>query len=73
MKITINREECIGCGACEAICPEIFQLAEDGKSAITEKYRKSHLGHGEVGEEHVQCVENAKESCPVEVIETSNP
>jgi ferredoxin len=70
MNVTIDREACIGCGACEAVCPEVFQIAEDGKSAITEKYRKNDPGKGEVGEELTTCVENAKESCPVEVIKT---
>jgi ferredoxin len=45
-------------------------LTEDGKSSITEKYRKEDLGQGEVGNDMVACVENARDSCPVSVIET---
>jgi len=41
MKVTIDRENCIGCGACEAVCPEVFQLADDGKSSIVENIRKA--------------------------------
>lgn len=40
MKVFIDRDECIGCGVCEALCPEVFKLLEDGKSSIVEKYRK---------------------------------
>jgi len=40
MKVTIDRENCIGCGACEAVCPEVFKLADEGKSSIVEKYQK---------------------------------
>lgn len=68
MKVIINREDCIGCGVCEAVCPEVFRLIDDGKSSITEKYRKESLDQGEVGEELASCVENAKDSCPVEAI-----
>ena len=55
---------------CEALCSEVFHLIEDGKSSITEKYRKGELGQGEVGNDVVACVENARDSCPVSVIKT---
>jgi len=40
LRVRIEREECIECGVCEALCGEVFHLIEDGKSSITEKYRK---------------------------------
>jgi len=70
MKVFIDREDCIGCGVCEALCPEVFKLLEDGKSGIVEKYRRGSLGEGEVGNDLTSCVENARDSCPVEVIKT---
>jgi ferredoxin len=70
MEISIDREGCIGCGVCEALCQEVFKLLEDGKSGIVEKYRGRSLGEGEVGDDLASCVENAKVSCPVEVIKT---
>lgn len=27
-KVYIDEEECIGCGSCEEICPEVFKLNE---------------------------------------------
>ena len=70
VKVRINREECIGCGVCEALCGEVFKLLEDGKSGIVEAYRKSDDSQGDVDEKLRDCVENAKESCPVSVIST---
>ena len=68
MRVSINREGCIGCGVCEATCPDVFKLIEDGKSGIIEKYRKNGPGEGEVTNDLAVCVENAKALCPVDVI-----
>lgn len=70
MKVAIDREGCIGCGVCEALCPKVFRLVEDGKSSITEKHGKGSLEKGEVGSELAACVESARDSCPVCVIKT---
>lgn len=70
VKVCVDREGCIGCGVCEALCGEVFKLLEDGKSGIVEVYRKSDVSQGEVDEKLRDCVENAKESCPVSVIST---
>ncbi len=32
VKITQDREACIGCGACVAVCPANWEMASDGKS-----------------------------------------
>ncbi len=70
MKVRIDREECIGCGVCEALCSEVFHLIENGKSSITDKHRKGDLGQGGFGSDMIVCVENARDSCPVSVIKT---
>ena len=28
MKPVVNNESCIGCGTCEAICPNVFKIQE---------------------------------------------
>lgn len=73
MKITIDRDGCISCGNCEACCPQVFklQIETDGKAAIIEPYRKEELGKGEVGEDLRGCAETARDSCPVQVINTT--
>ncbi len=71
MKIVIDRDGCIECGACEATCPDVFQLKEGEKASIVEKYRSNGLPEkGTVGEDLSDCAQEAADSCPVEVIST---
>ena len=30
MKVKVNKDICIGCGACAAIVPDVFELEDDG-------------------------------------------
>jgi len=55
-EIKINKDKCIGCGNCEALCPKIFKL-KDGKAIVV----KSSV-------EKVDCEKEAKNSCPVDAI-----
>ena len=55
-KIEVNKNECIGCGNCAAICPSRFEMSE-GKS----KPKKAEVG--ELG-----CAQEAADACPVQVI-----
>ena len=35
-KIKLEREKCIGCGSCAALCSKHFEMADDGKSHVKE-------------------------------------
>jgi len=70
-RITIDRDGCISCGSCEEKCPEVFKLDENDLSSIVPKYRKADPGKGEVGKDLVNCVETARDACPVSVISTN--
>jgi len=59
MKITIDKETCIGCGSCTAVCSDSFELSEDNKAHLKEK-----------GED-AKCVKEAVDICPVQAIEIS--
>lgn len=59
MKYRVN-EDCIGCGMCEATCPEVFSMTDEGVAvAIDEK----------LAEEYEQAAAEAKDGCPVGAIE----
>lgn len=59
MKYFVN-ENCIGCGLCTEICPEVFSLNDNGVSVAIE---------GDVPPEQEGGAAEAMESCPVNAIE----
>ncbi|MFH1523028.1 MAG: ferredoxin [Patescibacteria group bacterium] len=58
MSIKIDKELCIGCGTCEAICPDNFKMNDDGKADV-------------ISQEEKDCVKAAAESCAVQAIKLS--
>ncbi len=60
MRVTIDREGCIGCGLCADICPEVFRIADDGLSEV--------VGNPSDNAAKTQA---AAEGCPVSVIHIS--
>jgi len=59
MKAKVDEELCIGCGMCENICPDIFELKDDGKS---------HVKVNPIPEEFEKCTLEAEKECPVGAI-----
>lgn len=59
MKVAVNKDACIGCGACAAICEALFTLNDEGLSTLKKE---------EVKEEEKQEVRDAAESCPTGAI-----
>lgn len=56
-KVTIDADECTGCGLCETTCPEVFELDD---IAIVKD--------GADFAEFEEYIKQAAEECPVEVI-----
>lgn len=53
-KIKQEHEKCIGCGTCVALCPENWEMHEDGKA----RPKKTEV-------ENLSCNQQAADSCPV--------
>jgi ferredoxin len=53
--INVDKQTCIGCGTCVALCPQTFQMGDDGKSSV-------------ISQDDVECAKNAVQSCPVQAI-----
>ncbi|MBQ2909178.1 MAG: ferredoxin [Bacilli bacterium] len=62
MKVKVNKEACIGCGACAAICDAIFEIDDEGLSKVKKE---------EVKEDEKQAVIDSAESCPTGAIEVT--
>ncbi len=58
MKFKVNPNDCIGCGACEAECPEVFQLDDDISTVVVD----------DVPEDLVDSALAAEENCPADAI-----
>lgn len=59
-KIKIDKEKCIGCGSCVAVCERTFEMRDDGKAYA----KKSQV-------EDISCEKEAESICPVQVIKIS--
>jgi ferredoxin len=55
--VFVDQEECTGCGLCEEICPEVFQMNEDD---VSEVYDEDGAAEDKIQE--------AIDDCPVECI-----
>lgn len=60
-KIIVDSDLCIGCGSCEAIAPDYFEIKDDGKSHVKKQY----------GSEDDEVINEAISACPVNAIELS--
>ena len=68
MKIKLDRENCIGCGVCVAICPKFFSMGEDGKSMLKKGTLNKKDGSEDLEISLIECAQDAADSCPVQVI-----
>ncbi len=60
MKVKVNSDACIGCGACAAICDSVFEINDEGLSNVIVDT---------VDDANIDDVKEAIESCPTGAIE----
>lgn len=59
MKGYVDKDTCISCGLCPSVCPEIFEMDDDGKAVAK---------NIEIQEELEDSAKEAEEGCPVDAI-----
>lgn len=59
MKAKVDKDTCISCGLCPSICPECFEIEDDGKAGVTVD---------EVPKDSEDDAKEAEASCPVNAI-----
>lgn len=57
-EIVVDADLCIGCGSCESIAPDYFEIKKDGKSHPKKAY----------DEKDKEVIEEAVDSCPAGAI-----
>ena len=55
MKVKVSEDLCIGCGACAAICDEVFEINDEGISKVISD---------NISDDIEDDVKEAIESCP---------
>ncbi len=60
MKFKVNKDACIGCGACANICDEVFEIKDDGYAEASDE----EITDEEVKENAI----SAMEGCPTDAI-----
>lgn len=63
MKPKVNKDLCIGCGACVSTCGEAFELSAEGKSQV-----KADADFAK----NKDCIEQAATACPAQAISLEN-
>lgn len=58
-KVVVNKDVCVGCGACTAIAPDILVIGDDGLAEAV----------ADVTDAEMDVVNDAVASCPVQAIE----
>ena len=61
MKFKVDKDACIGCGACQAICEDVFEITDDGYATA----KDVEVTDEEVKEDAI----SAMEGCPTSAIE----
>ncbi len=66
-KVIHQRDKCIGCGTCVAVCPDFWHMGDDGKSVLKDA---KDIGRGmfELEIADPGCNKEAASSCPVQII-----
>lgn len=64
MKVSIDKEKCIMCGSCVAICPEVFEMKDDGSVDVKEQYKGKDIPDDAI----IAKVKEAEVACPATAI-----
>lgn len=60
MKLCVNKDLCLGCGACCACAPDVFEIGDDGFAQVKVD---------EIADEFIEDAMDAKDGCPTAAIE----
>lgn len=53
----VDQDLCVGCGLCEQVCADVFEMTGEGMAAVKAG-----------ADESAACIQDAIDQCPVEAI-----
>lgn len=59
MKLEVNKDACICCGACAATCPDVFEILDEGYASVKVDT---------VPKDQEEDAMDAKDGCPTDAI-----
>ena len=59
MKATVDRDTCVGCGLCESVCPNVFEMDSDSIAEVITDV---------ISPENEACAIETQDECPVSAI-----
>ncbi len=59
MKVKVDKDLCIGCGACQALVPDVFEIGDDGLAEVKVS---------EVNDNLKEDTTDAIDNCPTQAI-----
>ncbi|PIZ51554.1 ferredoxin [Candidatus Woesearchaeota archaeon CG_4_10_14_0_2_um_filter_33_13] len=63
------KEDCISCGACAAICPDFWEMDEEGMAHLKESHKVEDHWERQINSEDSRARnQEAAEACPVNII-----
>jgi ferredoxin len=72
IRVTHQREKCIGCGYCEEIAPYRWEMSKvDGKSDLLESITKKNIQSSLLGDDEYTDMMRSASACPVKIIKVS--
>ena len=63
VKVTVDQEKCIGCGACVAVAPDLFEM---DMQTMKSKVKR------QPGADEVELAKQAETACPTQAIVVSD-
>lgn len=57
--VKVNKDACIGCGACQALVSDVFDIDDDGLACVLENAKI---------EENISNIKEAADNCPTGAI-----
>ena len=66
MKVKIDHSTCIMCGSCVAVCPEVFEMKDDGTVEVKNEYKDKDIQDSAL----IEKIKQAQAACPETAIVT---